>query len=91
MYEFKEDEPLGHGEKSVYLLQRAGLQLTEKEVYMIRWHMGGFEAQGNQMTLSAAMAKCPEIALIHSADIIASSILENNDKESEEQKNASND
>ena len=90
VYEFKEDEPLGHGEKSVFLLQRAGLQLTEKEVYMIRWHMGGFEAQGNQMTLSAAMAKCPEIALIHSADIIASSILENNDKESEEQENVKN-
>ena len=46
--------------------------------------MGGFEAQGHQMTLSAAMAKCPEIALIHSADIIASSILEN-ERESEEQ------
>lgn len=90
VYEFKEDEPLGHGEKSVYLLQRAGLQLTEKEVYMIRWHMGGFEARGNQMTLSAAMAKCPEIALIHSADIIASSIIENNDKESEEQENVKN-
>lgn len=90
VYEFKEDEPLGHGEKSVFLLQRAGLQLTEKEVYMIRWHMGGFEAQGNQMTLSAAMVKCPEIALIHSADIIASSILENNDKESEEQENVKN-
>ena len=90
VYEFKEDEPLGHGEKSVFLLQRAGLQLTEKEVYMIRWHMGGFEAQGNQMTLSAAMAKCPEIALIHSADIIASSILESNDKESEEQENVKN-
>lgn len=90
VYEFKEDEPLGHGEKSIYLLQRAGLQLTEKEVYMIRWHMGGFEAQGNQMTLSAAMAKCPEIALIHSADIIASSIIENNDKESEEQENVKN-
>lgn len=84
VYEFKEDEPLGHGEKSVYLLQRAGLQLTEKEVYMIRWHMGGFEAQGNQMTLSAAMTKCPEIALIHSADIIASNVLEN-EKEVEEQ------
>ena len=85
MYEFAEDEPLGHGEKSVYLLQRCGLQLTESEIYMIRWHMGGFEAQGNQMTLSAAMTKHPEIALIHSADLIASSILEN--EETEEKKN----
>ena len=65
----------------MYLLQRCGLQLTESEIYMIRWHMGGFEAQGNQMTLSAAMAKHPEIALIHSADLIASSILENEETE----------
>jgi len=85
VYEFAEDEPLGHGEKSVFLLQRCGLQLTESEIYMIRWHMGGFEAQGNQMTLSAAMAKHPEIALIHSADLIASSLLEN---ETEEKTNA---
>ena len=40
------------------------------------------------MTLSAAMAKHPEIALIHSADLIASSILEN--EETEEKKNAEN-
>ena len=81
MYEFDEDEPLGHGEKSVFILQSCGLKLTEKEVYMIRWHMGGFEAQENRMTLSAAMAKCPEIALMHSADIIASSILEKGESE----------
>ena len=36
VYEFGEDEPLGHGEKSVFILQRCGLELTEKEVYMIR-------------------------------------------------------
>lgn len=84
IYEFGEDEPLGHGEKSVFILQRCGLQLTEQEIYMIRWHMGGFEAQGNQMTLSAAMTKCPEIAIMHSADIIASSVIEG--RESEEAK-----
>ena len=36
-YEFNEDEPLGHGEKSIFILQRLGLQMTEQEVYMIHY------------------------------------------------------
>ena len=75
VFEFNEDEPLGHGEKSVLLLQRIGLDLTEQEIYMIRWHMGGFDE--SQRALHAAMAKCPAIALIHSADIIATNLMEN--------------
>ena len=74
-FEFNEDEPLGHGEKSVYLIQRAGMELMDDEVYMIRWHMGGFE-EGNKMALSTAMSKCPGITLMHSADLIATNIME---------------
>ena len=73
-YEFNEDEPLGHGEKSIFILQRLGLQMTEQEVYMIRWHMGGFDE--SKMPLQSAMKKCPEIALIHAADLIATHIIE---------------
>lgn len=76
-FEFNEDEPLGHGEKSVYIIQRAGMELMDDEVYMIRWHMGGFESNGNYMTLSSAMSKCPGITLIHAADLIATNIMEN--------------
>lgn len=75
VFEFNEDEPLGHGEKSVLLLQRIGLDLTEQELYMIRWHMGGFDE--SQRALHAAMTKCPAIALIHSADLIATNLMEN--------------
>lgn len=34
---------LGHGEKSVYLLMKHGLKLTDEEAMMIRWHMGAYE------------------------------------------------
>lgn len=75
VYEFAEAEPLGHGEKSVMILQRLGLELTESEMYMIRWHMGGFDE--SKMAISNAMKKHPEIALMHSADLIATYIIEN--------------
>ena len=32
--------PIGHGEKSVIMLLRLGLELTEDEMLAIRWHMG---------------------------------------------------
>ena len=30
--------PLGHGEKSLFLLQRLGMELTDQEAAAIRWH-----------------------------------------------------
>ena len=32
--------PIGHGEKSVIMLLRIGLELSEEEMLAIRWHMG---------------------------------------------------
>lgn len=34
--------PLGHGEKSLFLLQRLGMELTDQEAAAIRWHMGAY-------------------------------------------------
>ena len=31
--------PVGHGEKSVIVLLRSGLDLTDDEIIAIRWHM----------------------------------------------------
>lgn len=76
-YTIEDAFPFGHGEKSVHIILSLGMKLTEKEIYMIRWHMGGFENIGNYNTLSAAMTICPEIALMHSADLIATHIIEN--------------
>ena len=35
-----ESIPIGHGEKSVIMLLRLGLEMTEEEMLAIRWHMG---------------------------------------------------
>lgn len=72
---FIEDQiPLGHGEKSVIILQQY-IKLTADEIYAIRWHMGGFDdtgkSYGGGMALGIAMDKCPLLALLHMADLAA--------------------
>lgn len=73
-YDFVEEFPYGHGEKSVYLLQKY-ISLTDEEAMAIRWHMGYSDAtfKGGQQSVSNAITKYPVIALLHSADIIATS------------------
>ena len=76
-YDFVEEFPYGHGEKSVYLLQKY-IKLTDTEAMAIRWHMGYSDAtfKGGQQSVSNAMKLYPIIALLHSADIIATSMEE---------------
>lgn len=77
-YYFIDDQiPLGHGEKSVIILQ-SYINLTADEIYAIRWHMGGFDDTSRSwaggMTLSAAFEKCPLAVLLHMADLAANYI-----------------
>lgn len=72
--------PLGHGEKSVIILLRLGLDLTDAEIAAIRWHMTSWdlpfqsrEALGN---INAAKDKYPLCALVQLADGFASSLME---------------
>ena len=71
-YDFVEELPYGHGEKSVYILQKY-LTIDDVEAMVIRWHMGYSDAsfKGGMQTVSNAIAKYPVIALLHSADLIA--------------------
>lgn len=73
-YDFVEEFPYGHGEKSVYLLQKF-IKLTDTEAMAIRWHMGFSDAtfKGGQQSVANAMKLYPVIALLHSADVIATS------------------
>lgn len=73
-YDFVEEFPYGHGEKSVYILQKY-IKLTDAEAMAIRWHMGYSDAtfKGGQQSVSNAIKLYPVIALLHSADIIATS------------------
>lgn len=67
--------PLGHGEKSVIILQKF-INLTDEEIMAIRWHMGGFDdtarSYAGGLAVSNAMAKYPLVAFLHCADLIAS-------------------
>ena len=69
--------PYGHGEKSVFLIERH-LRLKPVEAIAIRWHMGGFDeaAKSGGYTTSAAFEKYPLAAKLHLADIEATYLLE---------------
>jgi hypothetical protein len=72
--------PLGHGEKSVILLLSWGLALSQDEMLAIRWHMSAwdipFQSAEHKESLTAARAKTPLVALIQSADGVATGLLE---------------
>jgi len=72
--------PLGHGEKSVYLVSKY-LQLTDAEAMAIRWHMGAYEPSVNIVSSPQSYAYYaalthPLVRLIHCADMLSLSIEE---------------
>lgn len=74
--------PMGHGEKSVVMLLRSGLDLEDEEILAIRWHMGPWCVDTTQIeqerSYRVAVTQSPLVPLIHSADTISSQILEQN-------------
>ena len=76
-YTFRDPFPLGHGEKSLYLISRF-MKLTEAEALAIRWHMGAFDAaaRGGSRDLNAAMDATPWVWRLHEADMCAAHIDE---------------
>jgi hypothetical protein len=75
-YKIKEDGlPIGHGEKSVIMIQQHGLTLTIEEIVAIRWHMGAFDDAfkgGANREMSAAFERYPLALMLHLADMEAS-------------------
>lgn len=72
-----ENFPVGHGEKSVILLLQSGLDLSDDEICAIRWHMGPWNMSGDDEKFYRKSGKAsPLQPLIHSADTIASAIME---------------
>lgn len=72
-----ENFPVGHGEKSVILLLQSGLDLTDDEIYAIRWHMGPWNlSRDDERFYRQAGKLTPLQTLIHTADTLASGILE---------------
>lgn len=72
--------PVGHGEKSVIMLLRSGLDLEDDEILAIRWHMGAWcvnpTSHEEDRNYRDAQKASPLVALIHSADSLAAQILE---------------
>ncbi len=76
---YKTDDklPLGHGEKSVIILQ-SFIKLTRDEIFAIRWHMGGFDnaVKGGDYGMGQAFELCPLAAMTHLADMEATYLVE---------------
>ena len=62
--------PYGHGEKSVFLIERF-MRLKTSEAMAIRWHMGGFDdtAKAGGFAISLAYDKYPLAVKLHLADL----------------------
>ena len=71
-YSVEDMFPYGHGEKSVFLIERF-MKLHIEEAVAIRWHMGAYDDafRGGSRALNAAMERTPLVLELHYADMIA--------------------
>ena len=69
--------PYGHGEKSVYLIERF-MRLRPAEAMAIRWHMGSFDdaVRGGSFAISEAYDQYPIAVKLHLADLEATYLVE---------------
>lgn len=76
-YTFRDPLPLGHGEKSLFLITKH-MALTEEEALAIRWHMGAYDdaVKGGSRAMDAAMDATPWVWRLHEADMCAARIDE---------------
>lgn len=76
-YSVQDAFPFGHGEKSVYLIERF-LRLKPAEAIAIRWHMGGFDdaVRGGSYAISEAYNEYPLAVKLHLADLEATYLRE---------------
>lgn len=72
------NEPIikGHGTKSVIYAQAMGARLTAEERACIIYHMGAFTPQEEWNDYTHAIHRYPAVLWTHTADMIASHIME---------------
>ncbi|MEA4912333.1 MAG: hydrolase [Oscillospiraceae bacterium] len=77
-YSIEDRFPFGHGEKSVFLIERF-MRLKPAEAIAIRWHMGGFDdnARLGGYSVANAFGKYPLAVKLHLCDLEATYLLEN--------------
>ena len=74
-YDCLDSFPVGHGEKSVIIAQQF-IKLTLDEILLIRWHAGPQTPCDNIYRYDQALAVCPAIKAIFTADEEAATFLE---------------
>lgn len=81
-YEFRDTFPLGHGEKSLFLIT-CHMALTEEEALAIRWHMGAYDdaVKGGSRSMTEAMNLSPWVWRLQEADMCAAWIDERSEAE----------
>lgn len=81
-YQVDDMFPYGHGEKSVFLIERF-MRLRLDEAMAIRWHMGGFDdtARAGGFALSNAFDKYPLAVKLHLSDLEATYLREHGTSE----------
>lgn len=78
-YNIEDMFPVGHGEKSIIMLQGIGLDLEPCEMIAIRHHMGFWGGETNReatATQLRGMKMCPLVILLQMADFSSSLIFE---------------
>jgi len=74
VFEFQDDLPYGHGEKSVYIIT-GFMRLTREEAFAIRYHMG-FSNNDNPNSISYTFEHYPIAFALSTADMEATYFLE---------------
>ena len=80
-YSIDDQVPYGHGEKSVYLIERF-MRLKPFEAIAIRWHMGGFDdnARVGGFNVANSFTRYPLAVKLHLADLEATYLVEGGNK-----------
>ena len=78
-YEIEDSFPIGHGEKSVIMLLKIGLDLNPCEMLSIRYHMGFFGESNVEFknAMKSSIKMCPLVVLLQQADCSATMLFEN--------------
>lgn len=74
-YTVEDRMPLGHGDKSAMIIKQY-MELQSMEMYAIWWHMGFTGNFENDTCVGAAIRKYPLVLALHTADMMASKIME---------------
>lgn len=73
-YEFEDDLPYGHGEKSVYIIS-GFMRLSREEAFAIRYHMG-FSGVEDKRAIGDSFEKYPLSFALSTADMEAAYFIE---------------